>query len=242
MPKQLTNQEFIKRCHLKHGERYDYSKVQYTGHLNLVIINCSIHGDFLQRPKVHLRGHGCQKCGDSVWVASSLTEGNREVNAENFLKKALKTHKGLYTYNNMEYVTTYQPVTITCQVHGDFKQLVGNHLAGKGCPQCANHGFDGKKPAILYYLKVNIAGHIYYKIGITNNSVKKRFRVAELQCITTIFEEYFEVGADARRHEKEILLEFKGFLYKGPPLLHAGNTEIFTKDVLKKKGRPPLRP
>ena len=48
-----------------HGDLYDYSKVEYKHHRKEVIIICSKHGEFLQTPRNHLNGHGCQKCKNS---------------------------------------------------------------------------------------------------------------------------------------------------------------------------------
>lgn len=48
-----------------HGNLYDYSKVIYIGQLDKITIICKEHGEFLQNPKEHFKGHGCQKCGRS---------------------------------------------------------------------------------------------------------------------------------------------------------------------------------
>lgn len=46
-----------------HGEKYDYSKVEYTGNQNKVYIVCSLHGTFTTTPNLHLNGRGCKYCG-----------------------------------------------------------------------------------------------------------------------------------------------------------------------------------
>jgi hypothetical protein len=60
--KQLTTEEFIARAREVHGDKYDYSMVEYVGMHSEVIIICSKHGDFLQTPHTHLKGAGCGKC------------------------------------------------------------------------------------------------------------------------------------------------------------------------------------
>lgn len=45
-----------------HGDRYDYSEVEYTKAILPVIIKCKIHGAFEQAPSEHKRGKGCMKC------------------------------------------------------------------------------------------------------------------------------------------------------------------------------------
>ena len=46
----------------KHGNKYDYSKVDYKSATQQVTITCPIHGDFNQTPNAHLMGHGCPHC------------------------------------------------------------------------------------------------------------------------------------------------------------------------------------
>lgn len=48
-----------------HGLKYDYSKVNYINYETPVIIKCTTHGEFLQRPDNHINGTGCPKCKNS---------------------------------------------------------------------------------------------------------------------------------------------------------------------------------
>ena len=46
-----------------HGDNFNYSKVIYEGLTSKVIIICPEHGEFLQQPRLHLRGsNGCKVC------------------------------------------------------------------------------------------------------------------------------------------------------------------------------------
>ena len=56
---------FIERASLKHGDKYDYSLVDYNGSSSKVIIICIKHGSFSQQAKSHLSGRGCPKCKSS---------------------------------------------------------------------------------------------------------------------------------------------------------------------------------
>lgn len=58
----MGKEEFVKRAKAIHGEKYDYSKVQYKNNMTKICINCPEHGDFLQYPVLHLKGYGCKKC------------------------------------------------------------------------------------------------------------------------------------------------------------------------------------
>ena len=55
--------EFINKSKEVHGDKYDYSKVVYENNLKEVLIICKKHGEFLQLPKTHKRGNGCNMCG-----------------------------------------------------------------------------------------------------------------------------------------------------------------------------------
>lgn len=59
-----TNEEFIEQAKYVHKDKYDYSKVEYIGNKNKIMIICKIHGEFEQIPYHHLRGCGCPKCNN----------------------------------------------------------------------------------------------------------------------------------------------------------------------------------
>lgn len=61
--KRLTTKGFIERARKVHGNKYDYSKVEFINTRTKVCIVCPIHGDFFQVPKDHTSGKGCIKCG-----------------------------------------------------------------------------------------------------------------------------------------------------------------------------------
>jgi very-short-patch-repair endonuclease len=60
-----TTEQFILESNIIHDNKFDYSKTDYKGIGNKVIIICPIHGDFNQTPGSHLRGRGCGLCNDS---------------------------------------------------------------------------------------------------------------------------------------------------------------------------------
>ena len=76
--KTITN--FICEAKEIHGEKYDYSKVEYKGIHNKVCIMCPKHGEFWQTPNSHLHMKtGCPICNESKLekeVASLLDENN----------------------------------------------------------------------------------------------------------------------------------------------------------------------
>lgn len=54
--------EFIRRAKAIHGDRYDYSEVDYKSNNAYVVIICPQHGRFRQIAGSHLQGKGCSKC------------------------------------------------------------------------------------------------------------------------------------------------------------------------------------
>ena len=128
----LTTEEFIAKAKAVHGDRYDYSKVEYVGTKTKICIICKEHGEFLQSPKKHLLGQGCIKCHHN-YLAKRYSLGK-----EKFIEKAHAVHNGFYDYSKVEYVNSHTQVQILCPLHGVFNQEPASHLQGHGCPICAN--------------------------------------------------------------------------------------------------------
>ena len=126
----LSLEEFIRKARLVHGDKYDYSKVDYVNVMTRVIIICPKHGEFEQRPNDHLRGAGCTKCYHERSSKDKFMGGDK------FKKRSTIKHKGKYTYDNTIYTGATTKVIITCPEHGDFEQLPNMHLQGRGCPRC----------------------------------------------------------------------------------------------------------
>lgn len=59
---QRPQDEFLRNCREVHGEKYDYSLVEYTGRRQQVEIICQRHGTFKQVAGNHLCGAGCPSC------------------------------------------------------------------------------------------------------------------------------------------------------------------------------------
>lgn len=151
---------------------------------------------------------------------------------ERFAEEASVIHNGKYSYILVDYINNRVKVNIVCPDHGIFEQTPRDHKSGRGCPCCAQHGFDKTKSALLYYLKILSDGVVAYKIGITNLSVIKRFNSTDLSKIIVVKTWDFPLGIDAYNKEQEILKLYKEFKYIGDPLLSTGNTELFTFDIL----------
>lgn len=128
--KKLTNNQFIEKAKKIHGEKYDYSKVEYINNRTKVCIICPIHGEFWQTPNKHLLGSGCQICGNEL---ISIIKRSNKID---FINKANFVHNHKYDYSKVEYVNARTKVCIICPEHGEFWQTPDDHLHGKECPFC----------------------------------------------------------------------------------------------------------
>lgn len=102
-------------------------------------------------------GRGCAKCGNS-----------KQRTTKSFIEKAILTHKGKYSYENVKYKNSYTNVIITCKYHGDFNQSPAGHLKGHNCPKCCKTSSDFN---VLYIWKVmdeRWNDKSIYKIGATS--------------------------------------------------------------------------
>ena len=123
----MTSNEFIEKSKQVHGNKYDYSKVDYINTHTKVCIICPEHGEFWITPNNHLRCHGCKSCG---YIKNAI---NQTLSLEQFIKKAKKIHGNKYDYSKVEYHDMHTKICIICPKHGEFLQLPYDHLQGKGC-------------------------------------------------------------------------------------------------------------
>lgn len=116
---------FIEKAKKIHGNKYDYSNVNYINALTKVCIICPEHGEFWQTPSGHLHNKGCSKCSKKC-----------KLSTEEFIVRAKKIHGDKYDYSKTVYNGMFNDVCVTCFEHGEFWQTGRNHLQGKGCPKC----------------------------------------------------------------------------------------------------------
>lgn len=109
-----------------HGDKYDYSKVEFKRVDKKVCIICPVHGIFWQEPRLHIRGCGCGYCS------------GKNMDTYEFIRKAKIKHGDKYDYTNTKYIDSKAKVCIICPKHGEFWQSPNNHLIGYGCQKCGS--------------------------------------------------------------------------------------------------------
>ncbi len=171
MAEKLTNEQFIAKAREIHGNKYDYSKVEYINNHTKICIICPQHGEFWQRPNSHLDGCGCKLCG------INKSASNRTLQTEEFIRKAKEIHGNKYDYSKVEYINAKNKVCIICPQHGEFWQAPFNHLNSNGCGKCGrieyakNHN-KGVENFITDSKKVHGNKYDYSKVEYINATTK----------------------------------------------------------------------
>jgi hypothetical protein len=221
----LTTQIFIEKAKEIHGDKYDYSKVNYINNRTKVCIICPKHGSFWQMPYSHLIGKGCKKCSIEE-SAKNLSFSKNE-----FIKRAKEVHGDKYDYSKVNYINSKTPITIICPEHGEFTQIPSDHLTGYGCPHCGHH-ISKWEEEICNFLKEN-----------ETNIIQSDKKILEGKEIDILLPDY-NIGIECdglRWHSEEFnkdknyhLLKTEECAKKGIRLIHIFEDEWKTKpDIVK---------
>jgi hypothetical protein len=163
--KKKTREQFIKEAQDIHGNKYDYSEVEYKNTETKVKIKCNEigHGIFEQSPKLHIKGSGCPICYGTILKTT-----------DQFIKEAQEIHRNKYDYTKVNYKNMKNKVIITCKEinHGDFEQISSNHLRGAGCPRCSETKKKTKDDFIKEAQEIHRDKYDYNKVKYTNNKTK----------------------------------------------------------------------
>ena len=136
MGKKLTQLEFIEKIKKTHGNKYDYSKVEYNGSGEKICIICPEHGEFWQIANEHSRGAWCPVCWEKRRGQSI------KLDLDDFLVRAKKIHGDKYNYSKVHFNNVMEKVCIICPEHGEFWQSPNDHLNGKkNCPKCSHRSY-----------------------------------------------------------------------------------------------------
>ena len=224
----FTTAQFIE-LGIKHfGDLYDYSKTVYINTRTPVNIICPVHGEFTQRAREHMDGHGCNRC---KFDAKSI---DQQIPKEDWLKRLEKYP--LISFKSKDFELGYHTqVEFVCKLHGEFKTYLGSLQSSKHvCTHCAYTAHQSQsigpehigKEAHIYYVylpKIDM-----YKLGVTLNK-EARFRaLGEVQVIETKAMEYTE----ACKLEHLLMVKLDNYRYKGRQVLvKNGSTELFKQDV-----------
>jgi len=198
--KKYNNLLFTEKSLLAHGNKYDYSKVNYIDSITKVIIICKSHGEYEQTPSHHLSGHGCNKC-----AIENNTENLKSFTSE-FIEKAIKKHGDKYNYSKVNYIDFKTQVIIICKKHGEFLQRPDYHLQSNGCSKCYHTGYS--KIAIQYLDFISKYNNIF--IQHAENGVEHIIKTTNYR-------------ADGYCEETNTIYEYHGDYWHGNPDIFCGN-------------------
>lgn len=129
-PRRRDVAKFIDDARKVHGDKYDYSRVQNPTSKTRIEIGCPVHGWFEQTTAVHLRGNGCNDCGN----ASSSKK--QSMTTEQCITRFREVHGDRYDYPDFQYKGWDGKILAVCPIHGSWSVTSGSHIQGRGCPQC----------------------------------------------------------------------------------------------------------
>jgi hypothetical protein len=185
---------FINQAIEVHGDKYDYSKVNWMGAFSKILIYCKIHNEYFEQvAHYHLSGCGCSKCGE-ILKMKKITKSETL-----YIEQLDKKCNGKYTIKKDSYINDHTKILHYCNIQKYWFLAKPSHiLAGHGCRKCANivHSkrlkenplgwsysnwekagiksktFDSFK---VYILEIWDENEHFFKIGKTYNTIKRRF-------------------------------------------------------------------
>ena len=131
----MTQEEFIQKAKEIHGDKYDYSKVEYVNSRTKICIVHPEYGEIWQKPHEHLVYKG-----GNPYATKRLT-------TETFIEKAKNLYGDKYDYSLVEYKNGTTKVKIICHEkdrygdeHGEFEVKPADFLCNKSkCRKCGGN-------------------------------------------------------------------------------------------------------
>lgn len=105
-----NNEKWINEAKKIHGDKYDYSLVEYRGAKEKIKIICPKHGIFYQTPTNHLSGKGCQICRSSH-IEDEIRDFLNRIGI-NFIEQK---RFGWLGYQSLDFYIPHYNVAIECQ-------------------------------------------------------------------------------------------------------------------------------
>jgi hypothetical protein len=159
---------------------------EYTAALKKALFRCDDGHECMMRPNDILNGHGCAMCAGH--------HKTREQFNETLIKNG-RTERMIG-----EYLGTLTKTLFRCEEGHEWMVRPNDIDNDRGCPLCAQFGFDTSSSAHTYILLFDD----FIKYGITND-LKRRLREHRRNGNFTLIEtRYYESGYDALEWEREV--------------------------------------
>ena len=182
----FMTEKYIRKAIETHGNRYDYSQVDFADSGIKIKIRCKKHGYFCQYASSHIGGRNCPKCAAEE---STYT-------TEEWIRIVKAKLKQTYDYSKTKYINSETKLEIICILHGSFWQLPNVHYNEHSCPSCKNKT-EGFLLSWLnkYFDIVRQAKFDWCRSPITNHYFPFDFYIKELNCI---------IELDGRQHFEQV--------------------------------------
>lgn len=219
---------FIKKAKLKHGDKFDYSKLDMNDKKPIII--CKKHGEFRQKRENHLLYQaGCPEC----------RKDNISMSKEEFIKRAKKKFGNKYDYSKVNYVNLLTPVEIICKEHGSFMKLPSEHIrlhknyvynySNGGCQLC-NKRSPYEKKAVEHLQKLNIDFKIEFKLP--NYDFRWDICIPEVKLLIEIDDDnHYMANVKEIDKLKNILASSCGYKIKRISVLRSDEKEHFIDNL-----------
>lgn len=227
----ISKEEFIKRATEKHGNKFDYSLVQFKDNKTKIKIICPEHGCQLQLPEYHwTSSFGCIECGLESF----------KISKEVFIERSKNKYGDNFDYSNINYTDYVSNIELFCKKHGTFTTTPLRHLkSSDGCRSCKiqrlSLNFSNRYshlPTYIYYIKIIHENKNYFKLGICSakgvktidDSLLRRFSkdIKLGMKYELIFSKFFENGNIAAEIENKILSITKNYKYLNIGIIPTG--------------------
>jgi ribosomal protein L37E len=221
MASRISRDQFIANCIAVHGDRYDYSLVDYKNTKTDIKIICRVHGVFTQTAGRHTHAKaGCNACGYTKASVVRITDWDKR------LSDFREIHGDRYEYDGSSYTKRKAKMRMICKTHGDFMQSPCRHYRGDGCPSCSiRGGFRPYEDGFVYVIESD--DKAFVKIGVANDAMA---RIKFLKWITpfdiSMRSFFLKHGADVLALEKKARANLMSAGFRG----FNGATEWFRHD------------
>lgn len=200
-----TTDEFIQNAKKIHGNRYDYSKVEYKNNQTKVTIICKDHGKFEQTPDNHTnKKQGCAGCAC-----------NLQKTTETFIRQSKEFFKDRFDYSLVDYKNSRSKIILKDTWTDKKIQVIPQRHLFLHCksPQCSvvpNFGFkDDIRASYCVKHKLVKMVNIYFKKCKSENCDTTRCRNLAYDgycayCFHNLFP-YHELSKNFKTKEKAVV-------------------------------------
>lgn len=188
------------------------------------------------------------KYGEGILNKTAILEGNNShiggaVDKAEYFRNEMRELFSSNNYDDTKYLGARKNVDIECKIHGIFTQRASHHRRGHGCKECGHEKTGcvnwvnlSDKDGTLYIIKCSNASEVFYKVGITEKTLKERFageRAMPYEYSYVFLETLWDRAFISRKESfvKRTMFK-KGFQYLPTKSFGGYSTECFTKDSL----------